>query len=99
MGECIELRKLRKYHELTHQDMAALIGVDVRTYKNKEKGISQFKLDEMVKISRKFGKTIDEIFLPKKFMEHEYNYWKNHVGGKYGTSVNWSSGSCEVAKV
>ena len=38
-----ELRKLRKYHELTCKDMAELIGVDTRTYINKENGTSQFK--------------------------------------------------------
>ena len=68
MAECIELRRLRKYHELTQEDMAELIGVDVRTYSNKERGISQFKLNEMVIISRKFKKSIEDIFLNKKFM-------------------------------
>lgn len=63
MTECLELRRLRKYHELTQEDMAKLIGVDVRTYSNKEKGISQFKLNEMVIISRQFKKSIEDIFL------------------------------------
>lgn len=68
MAECLELRRLRKYHELTQEDMAKLIGVDVRTYSNKEKGISQFKLNEMVIISRQFKKSIEDIFLNEKFM-------------------------------
>lgn len=68
MAECLELRRLRKYHELTQEDMAKLIGVDVRTYSNKEKGISQFKLNEMVIISRQFKKSIEDIFLSEKFM-------------------------------
>ena len=68
MEELIELRKLRKYHELTLEDMGKLIDIDARTYSNKEKGISQFKLNEMVVISRRFNKPIEEIFLNKSFM-------------------------------
>lgn len=71
MAEMIELRKLRKYHELTCKDMANLIKVDERTYINKEKGVSQFKLNEMFIISRKFKMSMDEIFLPNDFMNHE----------------------------
>lgn len=37
MEECIELRRLRKYHELTLEDMGKMIGVDARTYSNKER--------------------------------------------------------------
>ncbi len=48
--------------------MADLIGVELRTYVNKEKGVSQFKLNEMFIISRKFGKSIEEIFLFENFM-------------------------------
>ncbi|MEG0259887.1 MAG: helix-turn-helix transcriptional regulator [Lysinibacillus sp.] len=65
MVECKELRRLRKYHELTLEDMGKLMGMDTRTYSNKEKGISQFKLNEMVIISRHFQKSIDDIFLVK----------------------------------
>lgn len=57
-----ELRKLRKYHEMTYKDMGDLIKVDPRTYRNKEKGESQFKANEMFIISKRFGKSIDEIF-------------------------------------
>lgn len=66
-----ELRKLRKYHELTCKDMAKLIGVDTRTYINKETGISQFKANEMYIIARRFNRSMDEIFLPNNFMIHE----------------------------
>jgi len=68
MVDCNELRRLRKYHELTLEDMGKLIGVDARTYSNKEKGISQFKLNEMVIISNHFKKSIEDIFLSKSFM-------------------------------
>lgn len=66
-----ELRKLRKYNELTCQDMADLLGIEARTYINKENGLSQFKLNEMFLICKKFKRSLDEIFLPKNFMIHE----------------------------
>ncbi|USG65215.1 helix-turn-helix domain-containing protein [Brevibacillus ruminantium] len=66
----------RKYHGLTQQDMAKLIGVDVRTYINKETGISQFKANEMFAIAERLGRKIDEIFLPTNFMKHEVEVGK-----------------------
>lgn len=71
MAALTKLRKLRKYHELTIKDMAKLINVDPRTYIKKENGVSQFKANEMFIIAKKFNKTVDEIFLPENFMEHE----------------------------
>lgn len=62
---------LRKYNDKTQRDMADLLGVDVRTYINKEKGITQFKMGEMFKISQYFQKPIEEIFLPTNFMNYE----------------------------
>ena len=67
MAECVKLRKLRKFHEQTCEDMAKLINVSTRAYHNKEKGISQFKLNEMVAISQFFGETMENIFLNEKF--------------------------------
>lgn len=66
-----KLAALRRYHGLSQKDMADLIGVDVRTYINKESGISQFKANEMFIISQKFGKLVDEIFLPTNFEKRE----------------------------
>lgn len=71
MSELVNLRRLRKFHELTYQDMANLIDCDIRTYINKEKGVTQFKMEEMFIISKKFKKSMDEIFLPSDFMIHE----------------------------
>ena len=65
------LRKLRKYHELTHKDMANLLQIDPRTYANKERGISEFKASEMFIIAKRFNKSIEEIFFPDDFMKHE----------------------------
>lgn len=69
------LRRLRKYHELTYKDMADLINVTWRTYRNKEQGITQFKANEMFIIARKFNKTIEEIFLPNDFINSEVKEW------------------------
>lgn len=66
-----KLAALRRYHGLSQKDMADLIGIDVRTYINKENGVSQFKANEMFAISRKFQMPIDEIFLPTNFEKHE----------------------------
>lgn len=66
-----KLAALRRYHNLSQKDMAELIGVDLRTYINKETGQSQFKANEMFTIARKFQKPIDDIFLPTNFEKHE----------------------------
>jgi len=66
-----KLAALRRYHNLSQKDMAELIGVDLRTYINKETGQSQFKANEMFAIARKFKMPIDEIFLPTNFEKHE----------------------------
>ncbi len=65
------LVKLRMYNRLNQQNMADLIGVDKRTYVNKEHGVTQFKANEMFLIAQKFGKGIEEIFLPTNFMKYE----------------------------
>lgn len=61
----------RKFKSITQKEMAEHIGVDIRTYINKEHGITQFKADEMFTIARVLGKDISEIFLPTDFIEHE----------------------------
>ncbi|EOO33952.1 hypothetical protein IIU_02692 [Bacillus cereus VD133] len=66
-----KLVSLRMYNRLTQQDMADLIGIDKRTYVNKEYGVTQFKANEMFLIAQKFGKGIEEIFLPTNFMKCE----------------------------
>ena len=52
----------RKFHSYTFKDMAELLEVDARTYYNKEQGITQFKANEMYKISDLFDMSIEEIF-------------------------------------
>ncbi len=61
----------RRYYGITQKEMAELLAVDVRTYINKESGVTQFKANEMFLIAKKLQKEISDIFLPPDFMEHE----------------------------
>lgn len=65
------LIKTRRGNLETQEDIAKLIGVDVRTYQNKENGTTQFKQNEMFLIARHYKKRIDEIFLPTNFEKYE----------------------------
>lgn len=57
---------LKEQKNLTNKEMAEMLGITPIQYRKKEKGEVQFKLNEMVKLSEYFGKTMDEIFLPSK---------------------------------
>ena len=61
----------RKYHGITQKEMAEHVGIDVRTYINKENGVTQFKANEMFMIAKKLNKEISELFLPPDFTKHE----------------------------
>lgn len=65
------LIKWRRYHGYSQKQMAEILGIDVRTYFNKEQGITQFKANEMFKIARALRKDISELFMPTNFMDHE----------------------------
>lgn len=52
--------------------MANLLGMkSYEGYGKKERGESQFKMDEMFIISRTFNVPIDQIFLPRDFINTE----------------------------
>ena len=57
---------LKEERNLTNKEMAELLGITPVQYRKKERGETQFKLNEMLKISEYFGKTMDDIFLPSK---------------------------------
>ena len=57
---------LKEEKNLTNKEMAELLGITALQYRKNEKGEVQFKLNEMLKISEFFGKTLDDIFLPSK---------------------------------
>ena len=60
------LRSLRAAGDLTQEDMAKVIGVSKPTYNRKELGLRAFTLEESLKISKFFGKTVEEIFFKEK---------------------------------
>ena len=60
-----KLEYIRRGNKETQEAIAKLIGVDTRTYQNKEKGITQFKQNEMFIIAKHFNKRIDEFFAHK----------------------------------
>lgn len=64
---------LKEQKNLTNKKMAEMLGITPIQYRKKEKGEVQFKLNEMVKLSEYFGKTMDEIFLPSKHQNGALN--------------------------
>lgn len=63
----IRLYDLRKnVKEMTQKEVADYLGMSIVTYREKEKGRSEFTQDEMFKLSELFGKKMDDIFLPRK---------------------------------
>lgn len=73
-SECMEQKKLasiRRSKNISQRELAKVIGVATETYNNKELGKTQFKASEMFAIANCFNMTIDEIFLPPNFMNHE----------------------------
>jgi len=67
----VNLIRLRTESKVTQKELADLIDVDVRTYINKEQGISQFKCNEMFTIAMHFKKDVGTVFLPTNFMKRE----------------------------
>ena len=59
-----ELRKEVKH--VTQKEVADYLGISVNTYRNKEKGSSEFTQDEMFLLSSYFNMPIHKIFLPRK---------------------------------
>lgn len=61
------LAALRRYRNMTHEEMGKLIGVNKATYSNKERGLSQFVCSEMFIIADHFDMRIEDIFLNPNF--------------------------------
>ena len=61
------LEAVRRSRKESQGTLAKLINVDVRTYQNKEKGVTQFKQNEMFIIAKHFNRKVDELFLPTNF--------------------------------
>jgi len=59
-----ELASVRRYKDITQQEMAKLLNLSVNGYSKKERGVNEFTLNEMFIISSEFGRQIEDIFLP-----------------------------------
>ena len=57
------LRRLRVELDLTQKEFAKLIDMPLSTYRKKEKGETNFTIEEAYTIANSVSKTIDEIFL------------------------------------
>lgn len=68
------LYAIRKENKVTQKQMAGLLNIHVNTYREKEKGLSQFNQDEMFMIADFFGKGVQDIFLPR---EHQIGNKEN----------------------
>lgn len=55
---------LRKKKDVTQQELADLLKINVKTYNFKEIGKNEFTMNEMFGIANFFHKTVEEIFLP-----------------------------------
>jgi plasmid maintenance system antidote protein VapI len=71
-GEKMRVKKHQKYYAIpayqilckkTDDEMAQMLGICTRTYKEKIEGYSDFTLEQGKKLSLIFGKTQEEIFL------------------------------------
>lgn len=58
------LIRLRKENNLTQNDVAKILNLNISTYQNKETGRSSFRDYEMFLLSKYFNKSLEEIFLP-----------------------------------
>jgi len=62
-----KLVRLRKVHDVRQKELADYLKISLKTYCNKEKGITQFTSDEMFALSVYFRKSIEDIFLPTTY--------------------------------
>lgn len=62
-----KLLVLRSENRISQKQMAAIIGVADKTYREKENGTRPFNSDEMWTISRFFKIPMDKIFLPRSY--------------------------------
>lgn len=70
----IKLYNLRKNQKhLTQKELAAMLGISTKSYRDKELGHQQFTQDEMFKISDIFNAKLEDIFLPRKYQSGTKN--------------------------
>lgn len=58
----MKLIEVRKKNKLTQKDMAALLGINVAAYRDREQGRTDFKLYEVFLISHYFHRCVGDLF-------------------------------------
>lgn len=66
-----KLEEIREINNDTQEELAVLLNINTTSYRNKEKGITEFKSSEMFIIAKKYNKNIEEIFLPTMYTIRE----------------------------
>lgn len=61
------LLRLRGERNLKQEDLAKLLNITTDSFGNKERGQTQFQMDEMFTLSRYFELPLEQIFLPRDF--------------------------------
>lgn len=67
----LSLYLLRKSRGYTQEYMADYLNIDINSYRNKEKGITEFKMGEMFQLSELFNLQMEQIFLPRNLGDTE----------------------------
>jgi Predicted transcriptional regulators len=62
---------LRKTKGLSQKGLAEVLGISEESYRNKELGKTQFKMNEMFELATIFDEDVGKIFLPTKFTKSE----------------------------
>lgn len=71
-----KLEEVREINNNTQEELATLLNINTTSYRNKEKGITEFKSSEMFLIAKKYNKNIEDIFLPTTYTNREHNKQK-----------------------
>lgn len=62
-----KLKHLRKVYNVRQEDLAKYLKIALKTYSNKEMGITKFTSDEMFALASYFKRSIEDIFLPTTY--------------------------------
>lgn len=72
----MKLYDIRKNQlDMTQAQMAEYLDISTLTYRQKEKGVAEFTQDEMFAIANLVGKSMDDIFLPRKHQNGDKVGW------------------------
>ncbi len=70
------LEEMRELNGDTQEQLANLLNINTTSYRNKEKGDTEFKATEMFCIAKYYGKSLEDIFLPPMFTISEQRVHK-----------------------